>query len=150
MFNPVKVTAQRAGTAALLDETNRLTGYQIHHGRVLAGASSGIDSWLTLDDGTPEVGAVVGPTHVLGTTLHGLFEEDGFRRAFLGHVAVRAGKTFRSDGVSFAAARDRQIDRLADAIEEYVDCMQLAGLLASASRPARVPVGAPVFSGAVR
>ena len=146
VFDPLKVTAQRRATASVFGAAHRLTGYQIHHGRVVAGGSAGVDPWMTLDDGTAEVGAVVGPTQVLGTTLHGLFEDDGFRRAFLGHVAARANKTFRSDGVSFAAARDRQINRLADAIEEHADCARLATLLASASRPARMPVA----SGAVR
>ncbi len=53
----------------------------------------------------------------LGTSLHGLFEEDGFRAAFLTQVAARRGKRWTGSGLSFAAAREAQIDRLADALE---------------------------------
>lgn len=141
MFDPAKVTAQRRATATVGSANHGLSGYQIHHGRVVAVGS--VEPWMVLDDGAVEVSAVVGTTLVMGTTLHGLFEDDGFRRVFLADVAARAGKMFRSDGASFADARNRQIDRLADAIEEHVDCAQLASLMASASAPnARMRVSA--------
>ena len=59
--------------------------------------------------------------HVLGTSLHGLFENDGFRSVFLGEVARRAGKVFIPAGVSFPAAREAQIDRMADLLEAHLD-----------------------------
>src|SRR5205807_1511422 len=62
-----------------------------------------------------------GDARALGTSLHGLFEEDGFRAAFLTEVGRRRGKTFVPAGVSFAAARDAQFDRLADLIEANLD-----------------------------
>ena len=131
VFEPVKVTAQRRADASLVGAShNSLTGYQIHHGRVTPIGQA--EPWIVLDDGAVEVAAEIGPTLVMGTTLHGLFEADAFRRAFLTMAAERAGKVFRSDGVSFAAARDRQIDRLADAIEAHVDCDRLATLMAGA------------------
>ena len=76
---------------------------------------------------------------VLGTTLHGLFEEDAFRSSFLGFVAARRGRVWRPSGASYAAARERQIDRIADACEEHLDTERLWRLLdeGTVSAPAR-------------
>jgi adenosylcobyric acid synthase len=124
-FRPAKVTRQRRGRAL----GQRVRGYEIHHG-ITTAAGPG---WLVLDDahghgvegaGDPERDRFV------GTTLHGLFEEDGFRAAWLELVARRRGKRFRAAGVNFRAARDAQYDRLADALEAHVDVAALERLIA--------------------
>jgi adenosylcobyric acid synthase len=66
---------------------------------------------------------------VRGTNLHGLFEEDGFRAAFLRHVAAARGKSFLAAGVSFTAAREAQLDRLADMLEAHLDLDRVDALL---------------------
>ena len=111
-FEPTKITRQRRGTA--LDQ--RVSGYQIHHGRVTAPAP-----WIQLDDayGTEPEGATAGD-RFYGTTLHGLFEDDGFRAAFLG---------IQPSGVSFAAAREAQLDRLADLLEAHLDLAAVEALI---------------------
>ncbi len=115
VFEPTKVTRQRRGHA--LDQ--QVTGYQIHHGRVTAS-----DPWIALDDayGAGPEGSRQG--RFSGTTLHGLFEDDGFRAAFLGIGA---------SGVSFAAARECQIDRLADMLEAHLDLAAVETLLKEAT-----------------
>jgi adenosylcobyric acid synthase len=121
VFGADKVTRQRRGTAL----GHPVSGYQIHHGRTTASAP-----WLSLDDGRgiePE-GAEAGRR--LGTSLHGLFEEDAFRAAFLGAVAMRRGKSFIGSGVSFGALRQQQIDRVADMLEAGVDMARIEALLA--------------------
>ena len=70
---------------------------------------------------------------VLGTTLHGLFEDDGFRHRFLAELAGRRGRTWADSGLSFAAARQGQIDRIADACEEHLDLDALWRLVESAA-----------------
>ena len=124
VFAPDKVTRQRRGRALGMGGP-RVSGYEIHHGRV-----SGGDPWIELDDayGREPEGAVQG--EVWGTTLHGLFEEDGFRTAFLAHVARRRAKPFEPSGVSFAAAREAQIDRLADVLQAHLDIDALEALIA--------------------
>ncbi|HEX9504526.1 MAG TPA: cobyric acid synthase, partial [Acidimicrobiia bacterium] len=82
-FAADKVTERCAGTSLGHD----VHGYWIHHGRV------------RLEAGDPFVevaGAVDGVRvdAVHGTSVHGLFEADGFRRAFLEQVAARTGKRF--------------------------------------------------------
>ena len=129
VFHPDKITAQR--TASALGQP--VTGYQIHHGRVRPGSSG--TTWVTLDDGSVELRTEHRGAPVLGTTLHGLFEADGFRRAFLAEVAQRAGKTFVSAGASFTAARQAQIDTVANAIEAHCDLGRIAELVSMGARP---------------
>jgi adenosylcobyric acid synthase len=125
VFGASKVTRQRRGRAL----GQRLTGYQIHHGRVTRGA--GARPWVQLDDayGSEVEGAVDPGGRVLGTTLHGLFEEDGFRAAFLADVGRRRGKELPPSGVSFTAAREAQIDRLADLVEAHLDLAAVEALV---------------------
>lgn len=126
MFTPAKVTRQRRGETM----GQRVTGYEIHHGTTSRG--EGAAGWVHLDDvyGAEDEGAVdLACGAVLGTNLHGLFEQDGFRGAFLTEVGRRRGKTFVPTGVSFAAAREAQFDRLADLLEAHVDLAALEAIL---------------------
>jgi adenosylcobyric acid synthase len=66
---------------------------------------------------------------VLGTSLHGLFENDSFRAEFLAEVGRRAGQTFVPARVSFAAAREAQIDRMADILEQHADLDSVFALI---------------------
>ncbi|HEX3003612.1 MAG TPA: cobyric acid synthase, partial [Angustibacter sp.] len=89
-----------------------VTAYEIHHGTVRlrpgAAAEPFLDGW--------RAGAV------WGTTWHGAFESDGFRRRWLEEVARQAGSAWRpTAGPGFGAVRDAMIDRLADAVEEHLD-----------------------------
>jgi adenosylcobyric acid synthase len=138
-FDPSKITRQRRGTAL----GHRVTGYQIHHGRTglaVAGSAPGVPApatgWVHLDDawGEGHDGAASADGRVLGTTLHGLFESDGFRAAFLADVAARRGKVFTPAGVSFRAAREAQFDRLADLLEAHLDMAAVEGLIAAGAR----------------
>jgi adenosylcobyric acid synthase len=124
VFDPVKVTRRRVGTAL----GHPVHGYEIHHGR-----TEPVDPWLTLDDG-PE-GSAARDGRVLGTSLHGLFEADAFRSAFLTRVAGRAGKTWVPSGLSFAAARQARYDRLADVLESALDMSAIERLIAAGTRP---------------
>lgn len=97
-------------------------GFEIRHGRT--GPLGGWEPWITLDDPSPagEVeSAHDGGGTTFGTTLHGLFEEDRFRSEFLSEVADARANPWRPSGASFAAARERQIDRVADACAVHLD-----------------------------
>jgi adenosylcobyric acid synthase len=95
----------------------------------------GTPGWIRLDDcyACEEDGALDVEARVLGTSLHGLFEQDGFRATFLTEVGRRAGKTFVPAGVSFAAARDAQFERLADLVESHLDVGALDALIEEAA-----------------
>jgi adenosylcobyric acid synthase len=128
-------------------------GYRIHHGRMTlapwpdAGGSEStsnrrhsestsnrrhVEPWLVAADGT-ELGWRGGPGGlVCATALHGLFEDDGFRGAFLDWLARRRGGPAPVPsvaGMSFAAARAARFDRIADALEAHVDLDRLFDLM---------------------
>jgi adenosylcobyric acid synthase len=122
VFAVGKTTRLRTGTGP---SGQAVHGYEIRHGRSVA--RPGWTPWLSLDgDGNgPESDQVTSACDdagtVFGTTLHGIFEEDGFRGAFLSQVAAARGKAWHPSGTSFAAARERQIDRVADACATHLD-----------------------------
>ena len=103
-----------------------VSGYEIHHGIVTV---DGGDAFL---DGC-EAGSV------RGTTWHGIFESDRFRRAFLADLAARAGRSFTgAPDVSFAAVREHRYDVLADMIDAHLDTGALLKLIEDGA-PAGLP-----------
>jgi adenosylcobyric acid synthase len=89
-----------------------VTAYEIHHG--VTTLAPGADAEAFLDGFSAGV--------VWGTTWHGAFENDGFRRAFLGTVATAAGSSWvpAPDAPAYSARREAMLDRLADALDEAV------------------------------
>ncbi len=139
-----KVTRQRRGRGL----GQPVEGYQIHHGR-----TSGTEPWLELDGPAPgegPEGSSAREGRILGTSLHGLFDADGFRDCFLGQVAARAGKAWVPSGTHFAAHRRAQADRLADVLEHHLDDRILDGLAGQAGGGGLWPLGAPYEVPALR
>lgn len=110
-----------------------VAGYQIHLGR-----SVGARPWLQLDDGRAE-GSASEDGDVLGTSLHGLLDADGFRAALLADVAERRGRTFRPSPIPFADRLAAQHDRLADWLDRHLDTGAVSALAATAAAPGGGP-----------
>jgi adenosylcobyric acid synthase len=85
----------------------RAHGYEIHHGVVS-------DDAILHDEG-----------RMLGTTLHGFFDDDGLRHAFLSDLS---GQPWESN-VSMAALREQKADRIADLLEAHLDLDALLALV---------------------
>ena len=121
-FETEKTTQLRHGTAFAHTWVH---GYEIRHGRTVAVAGVGTSwgPWMALNDvgGDALTSACDGDRLVFGTSLHGLFESDAFRESFLGLVGASRGKDWVPSGISFADAREFQIDRVADVCEMYLD-----------------------------
>lgn len=115
-FGPTKVLAQRH---VVLESGVEVRGYQIHHGVV------------TLDGGEELfTGEGCREGAVSGSTWHGLFENDEWRRGFLGDVARGAGREFVvASDVVFAERREARIEALADVVDSCVDTAALLALL---------------------
>jgi adenosylcobyric acid synthase len=118
VFHGEKITRTTEGTAFGCP----VAGYEIRHGR-----TEPSNPWLELDSGFEGSEAAGGA--VLGTSVHGLFEADGFRRRFLNTVADRAGREWTAGKVTFAEARAARFDRLADAMEEHLDVAAVEALI---------------------
>jgi adenosylcobyric acid synthase len=100
-------------------------GYEIHHGRVTV---HGGEPFITDGAGSPLDGCRLGP--VTGTLWHGVCENDAFRRALLAEVAAATGRAFvPSQDTNFAALRESQLDRLAEAVAAHIDTDALARLI---------------------
>lgn len=111
----------------------QVVAYEIHHGVSTAlwpcgpGFAGGADFPGPAEpflDGW-RVGAV------FGTTWHGVFENDGFRRTFLAEAAQLAGVPWRpeSGAPSFARRREVMLDRLADAVAQHLDMSALGRII---------------------
>ncbi|HEV8559352.1 MAG TPA: cobyric acid synthase [Actinophytocola sp.] len=119
---PTTVTFEQAkslGTSTGRWRDHEVTAYQIHHGQSIV--DDGVEPFLD--------GCRVGP--VWGTTWHGAFENDAFRRAWLTEAAQQAGRTWSPapGAPGFEALRQDMLDRLADAITEHVDTDALRALI---------------------
>ncbi|MGH2764469.1 MAG: cobyric acid synthase [Actinomycetota bacterium] len=99
-----------------------VAGYEIRHGRV---RRVGGEPLFVTGDG--DEGCRVGT--VVGTSWHGVFESDAFRRAFLGWIAQVRGLQFVPGPRSFAEVREARVDLLGDLVERHVDTEALAGLI---------------------
>jgi len=135
-FRVSKVTTQQNGTAM----GHPVSGYQIHHGRVTPHDGSPFVVLKAGVDGSAVDG--VSTERCAGTTLHGIFENDGFRADFLAGTAEAAGKRFVASGVPFASIREAQFDRIADAIETHLDMRAIEKLISQASDSGSLSSGA--------
>jgi adenosylcobyric acid synthase len=120
-FQPVKVLARQSRQLGCAG----VTGYQIHHGQVRPHGGQPFFA----DEGC-QVGAAA------GTTWHGLFESDEFRRSYLTTVAAQAGRRFTAaQATCFAAIRERQLDRLADELAEHLDVAGIEQIISGPHQP---------------
>jgi len=120
-FEAEKILRTVTGHSNLLQSP--VGGYEIRHGRPRTAG----EPLIRDSRGEPE-GCVAGAT--LGTSWHGLLEHDDARRAMLRWVAKRRKIDFTpAPDTSFAAERERQLDRLGDLIERHIDTDRLSTLI---------------------
>ena len=112
-FGEEKILGRPEGRATGFGNAE-VSGYEIHHGRM---NRSGGEPLFGIGDNVE--GCRSGAT--LGTSWHGVLESDGFRRAFLTWVAEERGLDWRPGEGLFAAAREAQLEKLADLIADNVD-----------------------------
>lgn len=128
-FMHPKIVRRSAGTAGGIP----VAGYQMRFGRP---ESTG-DAWLMLD-GEPE-GAISGSGSVLGTSLHGIFDNDALRTAVLTEVAAARDREYSASERTFTQAVEVQHERLADWLEESLDLAAICQIGATATPPANAP-----------
>ncbi|EKD60777.1 MAG: Cobyric acid synthase, partial [uncultured bacterium] len=95
-----------------------MQGYEIHIGR-----SDGPDRArpFAYVDGQPE-GAVSADGRVMGSYLHGMFANDGFRAGFLRQIGAAAS------GLAYGAGVEATLDALAAHLEQHIDVTDLLAL----------------------
>ena len=121
-FEPEKRTAQSSGTVNCRDgwmsELNGLIldGYEIHAGHNRLGPEAA--PWLTIGGETDGVSNAQG--NVLGTYLHGIFDDGQFFRALIRHIRGDAAAS-DSPALTMDQFREREFDRIADIVRASVD-----------------------------
>ena len=132
-FGPEKRTVQATGTSlpGYLDIPGDLplTGYEIHMGRTSLTGGAPFARLTAADGGRYEEGAVSADGLVAGTYLHGLFDADDYRRAWVAAARRHAGLGPVASDTSADAAREAAIDRAADAVEAALDMAAINALV---------------------
>ena len=96
-----------------------LDGYEIHAGRNTFGP--GCVPWLRIGGQTDGVCSREGT--VVGTYLHGLFDDGLFFSALAAHVRAQRGEDAGAKGpvLTMNDFREREFDRIADIVRAAVD-----------------------------
>ena len=126
-FVPSKSTHQVRGTvtsrSGLLQSAQGLpiTGYEIHMGHT---NQNGLDSPFLIEERSTrpcrdQDGATSVDGNVLGTYVHGLFHNEGLRRAILKELAIRKGVSLSLTNAVFS--KEEAYDRLADLVRGSLD-----------------------------
>lgn len=124
-LHETKILSRKRGMINLGDGQFECAGYEIHHGRIepfpdlKPVASGGVGEVL----GYGQAGK---PCRIWGTWLHGIFDCDAFRHAFLERLRREACLPFQKGR---AYSRDGDLDRIADVLEASLDMGKLLALL---------------------
>ncbi len=116
---PQKILKQVTGRLAFSHAP--LRGYEIHHGVSTGKALERPFGWL---DGLAD-GAVSKDGQIMGTYVHGLFDQDPTLTAILARCGWQASDARTED---YAAQREAQLERLADTVESHLDLERILEL----------------------
>jgi adenosylcobyric acid synthase len=139
VFERDKVLARSQGCAPFFDGAG-VEGYEIHHGRPRVDGGEPVMRTGAGEGEGCRVGAVV------GTSWHGLFESDAFRRAFFSWVASCSRREWVAGARPFAEVREARLDALGDLVELHLDTSALAAIIQGGSE-AGLPVVEPRLLG---
>lgn len=101
-----------------------INGYEIHMGHTELGVDAVPFSQLTSRNGeimSSNDGAINRAGNVMGSYIHGLFDEGDFTRRLLNRLRVNKGLGQLNDGLSFKAFKQREYDKLAQSMRENID-----------------------------
>jgi adenosylcobyric acid synthase len=111
----------------------KISGYEIHMGNsVLGKSASPAFEIISRNNKTAQTtdGAVDGQGRTLGTYIHGIFDNDNFRKNFIQHLRKRKGLSpLNHTGPSNTEAKEQAFDRLAKIVRESLDMKQLYRIL---------------------
>ncbi len=137
-MQPQKITTLTSGrlsTALLFGQRmpeTTITGYEIHIGETayLEGAQSFATLSRQILDGDTKLedGCIAHDTRIFGTYLHGLFDDDTFRHAFLAAARTHHALSPASHYESWKQSREDSLNRLADEVAKALDLPHLFAL----------------------
>ena len=96
-------------------------GYEIHMGKTIANG----DILPLLDDDKIMRLIVSTDLKVIGTYIHGLFDEDELRCAFINWLRKKKGLELKEKGISFFSFKEEQFIKLAKIIKDNLDIKRI-------------------------
>lgn len=118
---PHKTLVRREGVH--IESGSRVVGYEIHHGH----SSGERRPVLHFDDGR-SCGSSSDDNRVWGAYLHGLFDQDGFRRWFIDGLRVaKKLAPLGQNGTTYNV--DRSLDELAELVRSRLDIEKIYALM---------------------
>ena len=137
IFEKEKQTTQAVGTvecaSGWLEKYNgtSMDGYEIHAGQNILG--KGAQPWLRTAEGTDGIMNAGG--NVLGSYLHGVFDDGKFFAAMAARIREARGETDKeSIPVSFEEFREKEFDRIAAIVRSSVDMEKVYAIMRGEDR----------------
>ncbi|MGD9181387.1 MAG: cobyric acid synthase [Desulfobacterales bacterium] len=105
-------------------------GYEIHMGQTTREQGSPLFSIIERNNVAckDDDGCLSADSRIMGTYLHGLFDNPRVTKCWLEHIDIKDIDLFDVGGIE---ARDKEYDLLADHFEEYVDVESIAKIVAN-------------------
>ena len=120
-------------TDGVLEKYNgtSMDGYEIHAGQSVLG--KGAQPWLRTTEGTDGIMNAGG--NVLGSYLHGIFDDGKLFAAMASRIREQRGETGKeSIPVSFEAFREKEFNRIAAIVRSSVDMEKIYGIMRGEDR----------------
>lgn len=109
-------------------------GYEIHMGQTRLGPEASPFSRLKINsesDAAEHIdGAISSDGNIIGTYVHGLFDEGRFARALLNAIRRRKGLDALENDISFTQFKQNEYDRLAQAMRQHLDIDRIYQIMA--------------------
>ncbi|CAM3319054.1 Cobyric acid synthase [Xenorhabdus nematophila ATCC 19061] len=110
-----------------------IAGYEIHMGLTRLGEQAMPFAKMHLHNGEEKIwfdGAVTQDSSVMGSYLHGLFDQNSFTRPLLNQLRLRKGCTpLENVTFSYAQHKEKQFDILAASMREHLDIGRIYKLM---------------------
>jgi len=112
-----------------------LMGYEIHMGETIFDGHNSIKPFAKITERAGKAvnildGCVSADGNVVGTYIHGVFDNDGFRRKLIDYLRVKKGfKPTNGCNSDFKAIKERKYNELADIIRGNMDMNMIYNML---------------------
>lgn len=123
-FEKTKLLARHEGKVFLDGRLITVSCYQIQNGRVVSN-----EPWISIGTNFELTEGAAGANGLIyGTSLHGIFENDDFRYAFLRKVAKNVNKEVVFEPYSYWQAKDNFVNAVAKLISDSVNIRKILDL----------------------
>lgn len=103
-----------------------ISGYEIHMG--VTKPKKDLNHFALLSDGRVD-GIVNENGRIMGTYLHGIFDNDEFRKLYFEKLVKELGKDIELEHINYQQLKELEYDKLAAHVEKYIDMDKVLAIL---------------------